>query len=392
MRCCQLRPRRPLIIAAAFSVLVCAWLWIKWACISNGMYKMRFDEGYAGGAGGPASIPRLHANASAELVRSFVHQRRPFILTGIRTETSWSLPLLRDTCGGLSLDMRNHFYEPLVQIREIGVLRMLFDWMMSPLGVGAVIEQMEQVWDLRRFIDGFPQLRPPAQCRTVADYFWPPTVHHVPLELCDQVDIEVISAFSVLEHGFAHVMGYTFGDEGLAPAFDLFVAPSGSRAYPMHQHGTLDESLLPVLAGAKRVYIFPPSADGSLDERPELQVSELGDRVFMADPKDAIASGVPAAVGTVRPGEAIYIPANTTHLVDNVQDVIAVAIHLPVEGSAEHIEERAFVDGRWASATSSTHAAWWPLRLVKSLLSGSVLGDAYSTGQTVEEELQGPHQ
>ena len=256
----------------------------------------------------------------------------------------------------------------------------------------AVIEQMEQVWDLRRFIDGFPQLRPPAQYRTVADYVWPPTVHSVPLELCHQVEIEMMSAFSVLEHGFAHVMGYTFGDEGLAPAFDLFVAPSGSRAYPMHQHGTLDESLLLVLAGAKRVYIFPPSADGSLDERPELQVSEHGDRVFMADPKDAIASGVPAAVGTVRPGEAIYIPANTIHLVDNVQDVIAVAIHFDVEGSAEHIEERAFVDGRWASATSSTHAAWWPLRLVKSLLSGSVLGDAYSTGQTVEEELQGPHQ
>ena len=140
--------------------------------------------------------------------------------------------------------------------------------------------------------------------------------------------------------------------------------------------------LLTALTGRKQLFIFPPSEERLLEERPELQLSEYGDRVFTKEPRAAIASGARAAVGTVGPGEIVYIPANTIHVVDNLEDIIAVALHFPLPWShSGRVEERVRGGSRrywYAHALPSTrHTPSWTHRLAESVMAGSVLRDVF---------------
>ena len=107
---------------------------------------------------------------------------------------------------------------------------------------------------------------------------------------------------------------------------------------------------------------------------------------------EAIRRGVPAALGTVRAGEALYLPSNVIHLLDNVQDVVAVAWHFRVnEPYGKHVEERfiMYTDDKtmhWWFPKQSYQASW-TLRMAESILSGTFFRDHFwSTPQRVALE------
>lgn len=349
---------------------------LEWQCTSySNAFVMEFDAGYAAGVHGPADIPRLHvANLSVEQVQSFVHARRPFI--GI-VERGWNIPFnwtqLRADCGSMPLDMANHYMVGLSGAVRWAATRKIVDGLLSPWTSADLLLQLAEPWTLAKYMDAaHTDLAPRAEYSSALSYIWPPSVHSTRFgEPCMWHELAFHAALTKLRMG----INAAYGLGEIVWPMDLFVAPQGSRAYPLHQHGRLNENLLLVLSGSKQVFIFPPSADAALSERPEAELSELSDRVFAADPVQAVAEGVRAAVAVVRAGEAIYIPANTIHLIENLEDVVAVALHIGVMpgASAAHIEEREYVGGRWQP--TAAHLAPRPMRLARSLLSGGVIWD-----------------
>eukprot|EP00439_Symbiodinium_sp_Y106_P053320 s255_g7.t1 len=120
----------------------------------------------------------------------------------------------------------------------------------------------------------------------------------------------------------------------------LFVAPAGSRAIPLHQHGPYNDNLLWMLHGSKRVVVSAPSSTEWLYERPEFGGSEYADRVFSADivqpdagrqPNVAFVRGME---GVVNAGELIYLPVNTPHAVQTTESSpsVMLAWQMPVPG------------------------------------------------------------
>jgi len=214
----------------------------------------------------------------------------------------------------------------------------------------------------------------------LGDYIWPPTLRSVRLEElgCEPL-ITAASEVQTLLRSFFHSRSPSgrpyVREPGRPPhrpgqGWEAFVAPNATRAYPMHQHGTMNENLIVVLSGTKQVFIFPPSADGDLRERPEVAQSEYGDRIFTSRPEDVV-SMVPGAAGAIGAGEALYIPANTIHLLENFGDMIAVAMHSKAD-QVEHIAERD-ASGAWRP----THMRSVIRRVAASVASGTVIWDAF---------------
>lgn len=268
----------------------------------------------------------------------------------------------------MNVEFRNHFYGPLKAIGNLWLLRVLFEAIVQPRrGVAALLKYFEQDWTLSRYISYARTTATEEGAPTysgIGSYLWPLTVHSVTLAQasCQELHDE----FEQAMEGLAEFRA--IGDESLfGHPWSLFVAWNGTRSYPLHQHGNLNENLITVLSGSKRVLVFPPSEDIRLWERPELQLSEYGDRVFMADPETQ--HGVRGAAVTVSAGEMVYLPSNSIHLLENIGDTISVHEHLsPFIDS--HIEERT-ARGVWRSG----YLRPWLSRVAESFAQGSILFD-----------------
>lgn len=362
--------------------------------LSQGPEYQTTFEGYAA-ADANGSWPSVSALPLAELTRqrlrdNFVYRRRPLLITGVSVPF-WSWDRLAAICPDMALDFRNHFYEPLKAVNDIGPLRMFFDWQLrstfgSNVTLKSIISAMTQEWTISTFLSYVRQVRPPKSYRRISDYFWPLTVHSVDLDrgTCDKFIRDVFESnldFLTMLYDKPGVIMHQLGQ--------LFVAPDSSRAYPMHQHGQLNENFLLVLSGAKRIWVFPPNVEAAMDERPEFQFNEYADRIFMAEPVGGIR-GAEGAEVIVRAGEAVFLPAGTIHLVENIGDVIAVAFHLHPHDTCNigdnwtsYIEERGKPptsgngkSDKYATLHRPSHHRSWLSRLVVSILSGSAIRDA----------------
>ena len=333
-----------------------------------------------------ASIRRMHwSDMTPELVRDHVIRRCPLIITGLAPTGSsrWSFQRLREECGSAQVDLANHYHVPLKHIDTHwpALLRPLVDRYLHPWSLQGLLHELDRKWDVGGILESF--MREGLYRGSYAglgDYIWPPTLRSVRLEElgCEPL-ITAASEVQTLLRSFFHSRSPSgrpyVREPGRPPhrpgqGWEAFVAPNATRAYPMHQHGTMNENLIVVLSGTKQVFIFPPSADGDLRERPEVAQSEYGDRIFTSRPEDVV-SMVPGAAGAIGAGEALYIPANTIHLLENFGDMIAVAMHSKAD-QVEHIAERD-ASGAWRP----THMRSVIRRVAASVASGTVIWDAF---------------
>ena len=290
-----------------------------------------------------ASIRRMHwSDLTPELVRDHVIRRCPLIITGLAPTGSsrWSFQRLREECGSAQVDLANHYHVPLKHIDTHwpALLRPLVDRYLHPWSLQGLLHELDRKWDVGGILESF--MREGLYRGSYAglgDYIWPPTLRSVRLEElgCEPLITAASKVQTLLRRSFFHSRSPSgrpyVREPGRPPhrpgqGWEAFVAPNATRAYPMHQHGTMNENLIVVLSGTKQAFIFPPSADGDLRERPEVAQSEYGDRIFTSRPEDVV-SMVPGAAGAIGAGEALYIPANTIHLLENFGDMIAVAMH-----------------------------------------------------------------
>lgn len=409
---CSARCRSPCAELHGHAVFECGSCQAQMACHSGAVgwpASPSADTGTASGehtSGQPANVPdtscytsgsefasirRMHwSDLTPEFVRDHVIRRCPLIITGLAPTGSsrWSFQRLREECGSAQVDLANHYLVPLklIDMHCPALLRPLVDRYLHPWSLQGLLHELDRKWDVGGILENFMHeglYR--GSYAGLGDYIWPPTLHSVRLEElgCEPLITAASKVQTLLQSSFFHSRSPIRSPSGrayvpepgrppLRPGYgwEAFVAPNATRAYPMHQHGTLNENLIVVLSGSKQAFIFPPSADGDLRERPEVVQSEYGDRIFTSGPEDVV-SMVPGAAGAIGAGEALYIPANTIHLLENFGDTIAVAMHSKT-GQVEHIAERD-ASGAWRP----THMRSVIRRVAASVASGTVIWDAF---------------
>mmetsp|Transcript_73146 Transcript_73146/g.171519 ORF Transcript_73146/g.171519 Transcript_73146/m.171519 type:complete len:401 (+) Transcript_73146:33-1235(+) len=288
-----------------------------------------------------------------EFEEKFVNGRRPVILTGMGPQHQWSPEALSARCGQMPLTFARRYSAGLQAIPEW--LRKLF---LDPRLVEAynrttaqVLEAMHASRNLRDYVADLlkdEQQISTAKTQTdlyagsIADYLFPVMVSAQEFKKTD--------CMALHEEGealFKQLLSYAAGGRENAPQFRqmhpvLFVAPAGSRAIPLHQHGPFNDNLLWMLHGAKRVVVAAPSSTEWLYERPEFGGSEYADRVFSADlinpdqGKQPHVAHVQGMEGVVNGGELIYLPVNIPHAVETAADAASVMLawQIPVPGIA----------------------------------------------------------
>ena len=283
-----------------------------------------------------ASIPRVHwSHLTQELVRDHVIRRCPLIITGLAPTGSprWSFQRLGEECGSARVDLANHYRVPLEHIDTHwpALLRPLVDRYLHPWSVTSLLHELDRKWDVGGILERFMHedlYR--GSYGSLGDYVWPPTLRSLPLEQlgCEPLITAALKVQTLLQRSFFQGASFwTFGrspsgrpyvpEPGRPPlrpgyGWEAFVAPNATRAYPMHQHGTLNENLIVVLSGTKQAFVFPPSADGDLRERPEVATSEYGDRIFTSRPEELVSTVAGAAVRLVPERRCTFRPTPST--------------------------------------------------------------------------------
>lgn len=257
----------------------------------------------------------------------FALQRRPVVITGMEfNPPAWSWARLQEACGDSKLDFKNHYYVPLKDMQlhdKLGqrahVSQELRKQFGEDVSIDSIVAAMEEEWTLGRFLD-----LPPSQRRlnesynSIVDYFWPLNVHSEKLStVCPQLSRDASGVVS----GIERLLDMSPGKIQQT----LFATPAENRAYPMHQHGPVNEVFVLLVSGSKHSLFFPPSEAAALNERPEYAISELSDRVFMPDLTGEKARQARGAETVLQPGEVLYLPADTIHLFENTDPMFSVS-------------------------------------------------------------------
>lgn len=342
-------------------------------------YRFTFPTGYAHFNSTSREWAKIPHVAISELTNEvFLHEyimkRRPVIITGVLPhERVWSAQKMFSACRSLGVNFWNHYMAMLESIPE-----MLYPYIdrqleasfgkESGVTLEGIIADRGRPWTLGEYATALKEnpnmTLSDKKYRWILDYLWPPTIHGVfaddkHAQKCPVLLKRFRSMFSTLAHLLKKnrhgrfEMGVWKDGAYDTPKKHLYAGPANSRAYPLHQHGGLEENLLFMIAGKKRAVLFPPSEEPHLGERPELS-TEFGDRAYHAEPfskyvdldAQPYLAKARGAEGDVHPGEVLYIPANTIHAVENLEDVVSVVLHLPAGAGifapsrGSHIEER----------------------------------------------------
>jgi len=304
-------------------------------------------------------IERVDINSvSAELfAKEYVQKRRPAVLTGFGKSPllSWNMNRLVDKCGNWSVNLWSrvvsrvyqgymslpsevqHALKPVVENRlqatvDVNItMDNLLETMNSNVTMGGFVSKLK---DLGQLLAGAKQ-----RGDSIGESFYSNIFDFLYTGSLHTIDVTP-NACPALAHDVQSFLQHT---KLLPPTrADLFVAPSGSRAYPLHLHGQLNENMILVLEGSKRVVITPPSDVNLLHELREYETSEFADRVFMAElfepdlQKHPELKKLRAQAGHVHAGEVLYIPANCAHVVENPDDLFALAWHVELLAKKAH--------------------------------------------------------
>jgi len=302
----------------------------------------------------PAIERRSLASLSAEeFEERYVKERRPVILTDLAPKSTWSPKALLKKCGQMPLTFHRRYSAGLRAIPAF--LRKLF--LDSRLReaynqtTDDVIKAMHTTRSMKEYVGDLPlDEEIIAKGRSEAGLYQDQIVDYIfPVMVSAQEFYESAcpELFAEAQRTLRRLRDFAADGRPNSPKFKqmypvLFVAPAGSRAIPLHQHGPYNDNLLWMLHGSKRVVVSAPSSTEWLYERPEFGGSEYADRVFSADivqpdagrqPNVAFVRGME---GVVNAGELIYLPVNTPHAVQTTESSpsVMLAWQMPVPGMA----------------------------------------------------------
>lgn len=185
------------------------------------------------------------------------------------------------------------------------------------------------------------------------DYVLPVTIHDFvsqdcpeftqdlvqnPIKMLLQLGLDFNDALKVKERPDAE-----FIHRELASHSGVFLASAKTRAYPMHIHGRRNENFMLLLDGAKRFVFFDPSEVPNLYRASWMARTEVGsgDVFFEPDPLNPDFERFPklkrvgtGRTGLAKKGDLIYIPCGSVHMIQNEEDVLAVAWHVDIVNGA----------------------------------------------------------
>ncbi|CAE7251598.1 unnamed protein product [Symbiodinium natans] len=317
-------------------------LWMKFG--TDGRLRRRYEHSFPGfgpynfsvGAWPPIERRSLASLSSQEFEERYVKARRPVILTDVAPENTWSPKTLKSRCGQMPLTFHRRYSAGLRAIPAR--LRKLFldSRLMEAYNqtTDDVIQAMHRQRSMKEYVADLPldaQIIAKGKSHSgvykdqIVDYIFP-----VMVSAQEFYESACPDLFAEGSRVLKRLLAFAADGRPNSPQFKqmypvLFVAPQGSRAIPLHQHGPYNDNLLWMLHGSKRVVVAAPSSTEFLYERPEFGGSEYADRVFSADlvqpdagrqPNVARVRGMEGVVGA---GELIYLPVNTPHAVQTTE-------------------------------------------------------------------------
>lgn len=296
----------------------------------------------------------LSSLTSDEFKERYVKGRRPVILTDIKPQLQWTPKNLSLRCGTMPVSFDRRYSAGLRAIPSW--MRKLFLDSRTLLTYNHttehVLEAMHASTTLEEYVSRLDKDQNSISLAkkvtdgrlysgNIADYIFPVmlSAQHIERGHCDDL---ISEGKAVLRR----LIEFAAAGRHDPPKFGamnpvLFVAPGGSRAIPLHQHGPFNDNLLWMLHGSKKIVTVSPSSTEWLYERPEFGGSEYADRVFSADVLEPDAGVQPdvrhvrGMEGIISAGELIYLPVNVPHAIQTQDGTsVMLAWQMPVPGIA----------------------------------------------------------